>query len=205
MSAHAVLLLGLGLGLRHALDADHLVVVATLLQREPGVLRAARVAALWGAGHTVALGTIGLLVVLAGVHVPAGAERVAEALVGLMLIAIGLWHGLRPTGPAPRGRAVYARPLAAGVVHGLGGSAGVALLALTTIGSRGAAVAWLALFAVGTVVGMVGLTLLVARPLAWTVGREGGARRVLATGSAAIAVVLGGGMAIAALVGEAAG
>lgn len=56
----SVLLLGIGLGLRHAIDTDHVVVVSALVQREHGVWRAARIAALWGAGHTIALLSMGL-------------------------------------------------------------------------------------------------------------------------------------------------
>ncbi len=54
MTGLSVLLLGVGLGLRHATDADHVVVVSALVQREPGIWRAARVAALWGLGHSAA-------------------------------------------------------------------------------------------------------------------------------------------------------
>jgi hypothetical protein len=47
-------------------------------------------------------------------------------------------------------------------MHGLAGSAGVALLALSTIGSRGHALLYLALFGVGTVLGMALITLVLA-------------------------------------------
>jgi hypothetical protein len=136
MTGLSVLLLGIGLGLRHATDADHVVVVSALVQREPGVWRAARIAALWGAGHTVAFLALGLFIVLAEVRIPEGFEHIAELLVALMLIGFGIWHLVRNFGAgagetAPSVTGASAWPLVIGVVHGLAGSAGIALLAAT--------------------------------------------------------------------------
>jgi hypothetical protein len=68
---------------------------------------------------------------------------------------------------------VYVRPALVGLVHGLAGSAGIALFAATTIVSRPLAAAYLALFGLGTMLGMVALTVVMARPLRWTMRREG--------------------------------
>ena len=59
-----------------------------------------------------------------------------------------------------------ARPLIVGVVHGLAGSAAVALMVLTTIGRTGWAVLYLLLFGVGTIAGMMLVTAGIAWPLA---------------------------------------
>jgi len=50
-------------------------------------------------------------------------------------------------------------------VHGLAGSAGVALLVLTTIGDPLWAIAYLVLFGFGTIVGMLLITLVIAAPV----------------------------------------
>lgn len=196
MTALSVLLLGIGLGLRHATDADHVVVVSALVQREPGTWRAARIAALWGAGHTVAFLALGLLIVLAEVRLPEAFERGAELLVAFMLIALGAWHIVRNRGatesesvPAVAGAA--ARPLVIGLVHGLAGSAGIALLAATTIGSRPLAVAYLGLVALGTVIGMVALTVLMSQPISWTMRREGPLRSAITVLAAMLSIGLG--------------
>jgi high-affinity nickel permease len=63
------------------------------------------------------------------------------------------------------------RPFAVGVVHGLAGSAAVALLVLSTIGYSPLAVAYLVIFAVGTLAGMALLTTAVALPFAFAAGR----------------------------------
>lgn len=196
MTGLSVLLLGIGLGLRHATDADHVVVVSALVQREPGVWRAARIAALWGAGHTVAFLALGLLILLAEVRIPEAFERGAELLVALMLIGFGIWHLVRSRG-AGAGEAVpsvagaSARPLVIGLVHGLAGSAGIALLAATTIGSRPLAVAYLGLVALGTVIGMVALTVVMSRPIGWTMRREGRLRSAITVVAAMLSIGLG--------------
>jgi len=197
MTELSMLALGLGLGLRHAVDPDHLAVITSLLQREREPGQALRIAALWGAGHTAAFLAVGLTVVLVGARVPAAFETATDLLVGGMLIGFGALN-LRSslgsdarTGHAHPRRSGAGGPLAIGTVHGLAGSAGVALLATTTIGARSTAVAYLALFGMGTVFGMMALTALLSRPLGWTVrrGRSWG-RRVGVT-AATLSVGLG--------------
>jgi nickel/cobalt transporter (NicO) family protein len=193
MTGLSVLLLGLGLGLRHATDADHVVVVSTLVQREPGVWKAARIAALWGAGHTVAFLGLGLLIVLAGVRVPDAFEHAAELVVATMLVALGAWHLARSRSRDQREppRGASARPLLIGLVHGLAGSAGIALLAATTIESRWLAAAYLGLVALGTVIGMVLLTVAMSRPIGWTMRRTERTRHAVTFIAATLSVGLG--------------
>jgi nickel/cobalt transporter (NicO) family protein len=165
----SALVLGLGLGLRHATDADHVAVVSAMLEREPGALRAVRVAVFWGLGHTTSFLALGLLVVLAGLHIPQAFERSVELLVAAMLVGLGAWHCARACRvSAPKSPMSPARPVAVGFVHGLAGSAGMALLASTTIQSPLWAALYLALFGVGTVLGMALLTLALSWPIAWT-------------------------------------
>lgn len=201
------LLFGFGLGVRHALDADHVVVVSTLLAREPGPWRGARLAALWGMGHTLAFLGLGLLVVVAEVHVPGPFERGAEVLVAGLLIGFGVWHLLpsyRSSADGARGgRVVFARPVAVGLVHGLAGSAGIALIAVTTVPSRWVAVIYLCVVALGTVLGMVALTLVLSRPLAWTMRREGRVKRAVAMLAAGLGIGPGLWLLFAAFFGAA--
>ena len=62
----------------------------------------------------------------------------------------------------------WLRPFAVGLVHGLAGSAAIALLVVTIIREPILAVAYLFLFGVGTIVGMMLITLLVVAPFALT-------------------------------------
>ncbi len=196
MTGVSVLLLGVGLGLRHATDADHVVVVSALVQREPSIWRAARVAAFWGLGHSAAFFGLGLLIVLAGVRIPAAFDRSTDLLVAVMLLGFGAWHLVRSRSGSMRvtageGVSSYARPVLIGVVHGLAGSAAIALLAATTIPSPALAVLYLAVFAFGTVLGMVVLTLVMSQPISWTMCRHGFLRQGLTVLVALLNVGLG--------------
>jgi len=88
-----------------------------------------------------------------------------------------------------------ARPLVVGLVHGLAGSAAVALLVLAAIGNSVWAVAYLLVFGLGTVVGMVLVTALVAWPFAYAADRMAGWQRGLRGASGVIS--LGFGLALA--------
>ena len=72
------------------------------------------------------------------------------------------------------GRGLYQllRPLIVGVMHGLAGSAAIALLVLATIDDARWALAYLALFGLGTVVGMMIVTAALAVPIAYTSQRS---------------------------------
>src|SRR5262249_43957388 len=75
------------------------------------------------------------------------------------------------------------RPLVVGLVHGLAGSAAVALLVLTTIRNPAWAVAYLLVFGVGTIAGMMLITGTIAIPVAYTARRFERVNRWLATAS----------------------
>lgn len=189
MSALGILFLGLALGLRHALDADHVVVLSTLLAREPSATRATRLAILWGLGHSAAFLAIGLGIVLLDLELPAGFDIAAQFAVGVMLIGLGAFH-LRRVTEAPSPALALSRPVAAGILHGLAGSASIALLTSATIGSRAVATLYLLLFASGTVLGMLTLTVALSQPLAWVLRTERGPRWIRGV-SALLSLVLG--------------
>jgi hypothetical protein len=195
MSGLTVLLLGLGLGLKHATDADHVAVVSALVQREPSLWNAVRIAALWSAGHTVTFLGLGLMVVIGEVRVPATFDRMADVLVGAMLVAFGFFHLARRSPadhePPAAGSPAVARPVAIGLVHGLAGSTGVALLAVTTIHSAELAAGYLVLVAFGTVLGMVTLTAVLSRPLGWSMRRGHRVRRAVTLAAALLSMMLG--------------
>lgn len=83
------------------------------------------------------------------------------------------------------------RPLIVGVVHGLAGSAAVALLVLTTIRNPVWATAYLLVFGVGTIAGMMLITGAIAVPVVYTAGRSERASRYLATASGVLSLALG--------------
>ena len=180
LGAPAAMALGLLLGLRHATDADHVVAVTAIVARERTLAGAARIGALWGLGHSATLLAVGGTLVLSRLTVPPRLGLGLELAVALMLVLLGarnLRRGARDD--AAHGAAHddahhardHRRALLVGCVHGLAGSAAVALLVLATVRDPLRALAYLALFGLGTVAGMVAVTALFAAP-----ARAAGAR-----------------------------
>lgn len=86
----SVLGLGFLIGMKHAIEADHVAAVASLATRARSVGETARFGIAWGLGHTVTLFVVGGVVLLADVAMP---ERVAlglELVVGVMLVGLGI-------------------------------------------------------------------------------------------------------------------
>jgi len=83
------------------------------------------------------------------------------------------------------------RPLAVGIVHGLAGSAAVALLVLTTIRVPALAIAYLLVFGVGTIAGMMLITAAIAIPFAASQARFQRFNRGLSVASGVISVAFG--------------
>jgi hypothetical protein len=164
------------LGLRHATDPDHLAAVTTLAagDRAHTARRAGTLGASWGLGHATSLFSFGLPIVLYKAYLPAAFERVAEAAVGLLIVALAVWLLVRWRRGAFR---VHAHPhgvrtrsplgaYAIGVLHGIGGSAGVGVLLVAAIPSHALALAALALFAICTALSMAVLSSGFGRALA---------------------------------------
>ena len=152
----------IALGLRHATDPDHLAAVSTLIAstRERAVKRAAALGLAWGFGHALTLFAFGLPIVLYSAYLPARAQQGAETLVGLLIIALAIWLLARwRSGNAATRRVRSSRQaFGIGLVHGVGGSAGVGAILLATIDDRAIAVAGLGLLALFTAVSMTVVT-----------------------------------------------
>jgi hypothetical protein len=83
------------------------------------------------------------------------------------------------------------RPLLVGIVHGLAGSAAVALLVLATIRDPRWAIVYLLVFGVGTIAGMMLITMVIAAPFAYTGKRFASLNRGLAVASGLVSVAFG--------------
>jgi hypothetical protein len=148
------------LGLRHATDPDHLTALSALVlaDGERGARPAGRLGLAWGAGHAMTLLALGLPVLLAGEAMPGWAQRGAEAVVAVVILALAVRLLVRGHAPARAGDTARTRsPRAAfgiGAVHGAGGSAGVGILLLAGLHGGAESVAALVLFALGTACSM---------------------------------------------------
>jgi high-affinity nickel-transport protein len=110
--------------------------------------------------------------------VPSKPESVDPKLrPGRLLQTVGLYNILRP--------------LAIGIVHGLAGSAAVALLVMTTIRDPWWAITYLLLFGIGTIAGMMIITAVIAMPFAFTLRRFSGWNRGMAVASGLLSLGFG--------------
>ena len=194
-----LLVLGIGflLGLKHATDPDHIVAVTTFIGKEKRIARGCAIGLFWGLGHTLALSIVGLSVV--GLKIPMSrwlAQRL-ELGVAVMLIILGArliasvhtkWHEHHHDFEWTR---LGLRPLLVGIVHGTAGSAALTLLVLSTISSTVHALLYILVFGIGSMVGMVVISLLLAIPLNLARERMAGAMRPIQLGTGVFSCLFG--------------
>lgn len=196
-SAIAVLIIGFLFGLYHAVEADHLAAVSAIVSEHKRVWTASIIGGFWGLGHTISLVAVGALVIFAKLQISESTEAWLEGIVGIMLVVLGL-NALRKIFTAEKIHAhtheheghahthihthkdeaaershhrFAPRAVAVGLVHGLAGSAGLMLLVLPTISSPAVAMFYLVIFGVGSIAGMMIMSLLMGLPLRFTAGR----------------------------------
>jgi len=85
----SLLLLGFFIGMRHALEADHVAAVASLVSRKQSLASAIKQGGVWGLGHTIALFLFGSVVIFMDQVIPEDLARGLELAVGLMLVLLG--------------------------------------------------------------------------------------------------------------------
>ena len=172
-SVGVVLFVAVLLGLRHATDPDHLAAMTTLVasRRERVARSAAELGAWWGMGHATTLVAFGTPILLAERYLPEDLQRGAETAVAVLIVFLALrllvrWrHGYFALHAHPHSeqdhRHAVRTPAGAfgiGLVHGMGGSAGVGVLLLAAIPSETVAVAALLVLAALTALSMTIVT-----------------------------------------------
>ena len=197
------------LGLRHATDPDHLAAVTTLLASTERLARdAAKLGLAWGAGHALTLFALGVPIVLYRAYLPETVQRAAETAIGFLIAGLAVWllvrwrrgafhahahdHGdrshahLHSHSTSPHEHARSRTPLGAfavGLLHGIGGSAGVGILLVSTIDRTALAIGALGILAAFTAVSMTLLT----TGFGLTLGRRSLGRLAPALGVASLA------------------
>ncbi len=195
LSVFSVLIIGFVLGLRHATDADHLAAVSTIVSEKKNLFTSMIIGGFWGFGHTISLFAVGIVIILLKFQLSdlESIEPKLEAIVGGMLVLLGL-NALRKIFTA---KEIHAHPhkhgdhahthihlhkhenekwhhrfsprsVIIGMVHGLAGSAGLMLLVVPTISSPTVALFYILVFGVGSIAGMMLMSLLIGLPFHFT-------------------------------------
>ena len=184
--------LGFLLGARHALDADHIAAVSTIVSERPNLRASGLIGLCWGIGHTVVLLIVGAAIVAFKVNIPASIADWFELAVGMMLVGLGVslavkiarerWHYHEHDHDGQRHLHLHShrerthhehphwfqgslKPFAVGMVHGLAGSAALALMVVSTVRTVGETLLYIAIFGLGSILGMVLLGTVIAVPL----------------------------------------
>ena len=188
----SVTVLGFLLGMRHATDPDHVVAVTTIVAQQRSLGRAARTGMLWGIGHTATILLVGGAIIVLKIQTTSIPPRLGLSLefaVAVMLVVLGL---LTLAGGERRVADSTARPITVGFVHGLAGSAAVATLPqVALIPDPTWAAAYLAVFGVGTIAGMMLVTASIAAPALMATHRFAGLNRTLRIASGVASVAFG--------------
>jgi sulfite exporter TauE/SafE len=174
----AILTFGFILGVKHALDVDHIAAVSTIVSRSKSVFIAGRTGILWGLGHTFTLLFAGILVLGFKLSISERFALSMEFLVGVLLVILGVpiirsfirnrihfhththgnkvhthLHSHRNTEDHQHSHDY--KSLFVGMIHGLAGSAALMLAVLATTGSFWEGIIYIFVFGLGSILGML--------------------------------------------------
>ena len=213
-----VLALGFVLGMKHALDADHVVAVSTIVSKNRSLLSSTIIGAFWGVGHTATLFLAGFLFLALKITIPVQVALLLEMAVGVMLVFLGGivvaglikerldYHLHQHDGqshvhvhkhahvePHQHQHALRRgyRSMAIGMVHGLAGGAALMLLVVSSIRSVMEGFLYIIVFGVGSVVGMMMITTLISLPFVYTAFHFNRLNRGITVFASMASIVLG--------------
>lgn len=187
----SVLALGFVLGIKHAIEPDHVIAVSTIASQSKKLLRSSLAGVFWGIGHTATLFVFGIILILMKAEIPEKWGLSLEFLVGIMLVYLGMktiisfkkihlhrhdhdgedhkhLHSHTHTGTHEHKhrhqKVSYVKSLLIGFIHGLAGSGAMVLLTMSTVKNVWEAVMYILVFGVGTAVGMLFFTTIIGIP-----------------------------------------
>ncbi|WP_242224610.1 sulfite exporter TauE/SafE family protein [Bacillus cereus group sp. BfR-BA-01380] len=195
MSFLSILALGFVLGIKHAIEPDHVIAVSTIASQSKKLFRSTLAGVFWGIGHTATLFIIGIILIFMKGEIPEKWAMSLEFLVGIMLVYLGVTtvfslknlhvhqhehngeehkhihshiHSGKHEHQHQHKNVSYLKSMFIGLVHGLAGSGAMVLLTMSTVKNVWEAAIYILIFGVGTVIGMLFFTTIIGIPFVFS-------------------------------------
>ncbi|PFN99402.1 ABC-type nickel/cobalt efflux system permease component RcnA [Neobacillus bataviensis] len=193
----SILFLGFILGIKHAIEPDHVIAVSTIASQSKKLWRSSLAGVFWGIGHTATLFLVGIILIIMKGNIPEEWAMSFEFLVGIMLVYLGIasilsfkkvhhhehqhnevvhdhFHHRAEGAPHlhEHKKISYRKSLLIGLVHGLGGSAAMVLLTMSSVTSVWEGAVYILIFGLGTTIGMLGFTTIIGIPFVLSAKKE---------------------------------
>lgn len=191
------------IGFTHAFEADHLIAVSSLVSKRNQLLLAMKDGIYWGLGHTSTIFVIGLVMIAGKLMISEHIFHYFEAGVGLMLVVLGIWR-LKKVSAFKKHLEAHKHAhfhdhsdnhkvaYSVGLVHGLAGSGSLVLAVMTSMSSVLSGMAYLLIFGLGSVAGMLVASSLFSLPFSKKLSSNFKLQMGLTVFSAALCIVFGG-------------
>jgi sulfite exporter TauE/SafE len=163
----SILAIGLVLGIKHAIEPDHIIAVSTIASRTKSLWKSSLAGIFWGIGHTLTLFIVGIIIILMKYEIEEKWAMSFEFIVGVMLVYLGIStilafkkkkiHSHADTGNN-RNEVSYLKSTIIGFVHGLAGSAAMVILTMGTVSTISEGALYIIVFGFGTCLGMLMFT-----------------------------------------------
>lgn len=186
VSLLSILGLGFVLGIKHAIEPDHVIAVSTIASKSKKLLRSSLAGVYWGIGHTATLFIVGIILIFMKDEISEKWALSLEFLVGIMLVYLGITtfksfknihlHSHNYSGQYEHKHnhknISYSKSLFIGFVHGLAGSGAMVLLTMSTVKSVWEGAIYILVFGLGTIVGMLFFTTIIGIPFVLSSKRQ---------------------------------
>ncbi|MEE8401722.1 MAG: sulfite exporter TauE/SafE family protein [Candidatus Hydrothermarchaeaceae archaeon] len=179
-----ILFLGFMLGLKHALDADHVVAVSAIVSENRDFSKSSLLGVFWGLGHAITLLFVGLLLLIFKISIPKKIVLSMELFIGVVLVLLGFSvlskiHMHRHTHSGAKHRHLHShnpqnshghvhKSFVVGMIHGLAGSGALLLIVLSTMDTVTQGIFYILIFGLGSLLGMLLISTAIGLPLAAT-------------------------------------
>ncbi|RUL52146.1 urease accessory protein UreH domain-containing protein [Lysinibacillus antri] len=189
----SILALGFVLGIKHAIEPDHVIAVSTIASQSKKLWRSSLSGVFWGIGHTATLLIVCLILIFMKGEIPEKWAMSLEFLVGIMLVYLGITtilslknihlHQHKHDGEEHKQaheyegqhkhnhqlkNVSYFKSMLIGLVHGLAGSGAMVLLTMSTANSAWEGAIYILIFGAGTVIGMLFFTTIIGIPFVFS-------------------------------------